>query len=322
MMSGPPPSPPPPPPPLSPPPPPAAWAAPLHRKTSGLAIASLVLGIVWLGGVGAVLAVVFGLIALAEIKRDAQVEGRGLAIAGVILGAIGIIIPIVAIVVVLAIGAVGSGDGFSSSADSAAPARASTTTAEVTARYGTTPCPPAAGATARQTTFGDSFVQCIDPAKTYTAILRTSKGDLVVDLDAKAAPITVNNFVALARWKFYDGITCHRIIPTFVAQCGDPTGSGAGGPGYEFGDELPRAGAYRIGSVAMANAGPGTNGSQFFIITGQLGVSLPPQYTLFGQARPGQDAVLAALDAAGSSENNGVPPKTAVGITSVTITER
>lgn len=195
-----------------------------------------------------------------------------------------------------------------------------TTTTFVTA-YGTTACPPTDRSGERKITFGDSFQKCIDPAKSYTATIKTNKGDLVVDLDAKAAPITVNNFVSLARSKFYDAVPCHRIIPAFVAQCGDPQGTGAGGPGYKFGDELPAANSYMVGSLAMANSGANTNGSQFFIITGAQGVALPPNYSLFGQAKPGQEATIAALDAAGSAANNGVPPKEPVGLTSVTITE-
>ena len=199
-------------------------------------------------------------------------------------------------------------------------AKATPTTTFVTV-YGTTACPPVDGSGERKTAFADSFQKCIDPAKTYTATIKTTKGDLVVDLDAKAAPITVNNFVALARSKFYDAVPCHRIIPNFVAQCGDPQGTGAGGPGYKFGDELPAANSYKIGSLAMANSGPNTNGSQFFIITGDRGVALPPSYSLFGLARDGQATLLSALDAAGNPDNNGVPPKEAVGLVSVTITE-
>jgi cyclophilin family peptidyl-prolyl cis-trans isomerase len=201
-------------------------------------------------------------------------------------------------------------------------AGATTTTAKPGVfTYGTTECPPAAGAAKQTQSFSAPFKQCIDPAKTYTATIVTTKGELKVALDPKKAPGTVNNFVALARNKYFDGTPCHRIIPSFVAQCGDPTGKGTGGPGYKFADELPQAGEYKIGSLAMANSGPNTNGSQFFIITGDQGVALPPNYSLFGQALPGQDAVIKALDAAGSDQNNGVPPKEPVSLTSVTITE-
>lgn len=107
----------------------------------------------------------------------------------------------------------------------------------------------------------------IDPAKSYTATFKTEKGDIVVDLFAKQAPVTVNNFVFLAREGYYDNTTFHRVIPNFMAQGGDPTGSGRGGPGYRFDDE-PGALALRHdgpGVLSMANAGPNTNGSQFFI---------------------------------------------------------
>ena len=106
---------------------------------------------------------------------------------------------------------------------------------------------------------------------------------MIIALDAAGAPKTVNNFVFLARWHYYDGIVFHRIIPGFMCQGGDPEGSGRGGPGYRFDDELPAPGRYEIGSLAMANAGPNTNGSQFFIVSGPDGCSLPPSYSLFGK---------------------------------------
>ncbi len=187
--------------------------------------------------------------------------------------------------------------------------------------YGVTDCPPATGVNAPVRSFPAPFKRCIDATKTYSAVITTNKGKLTVELLVTSAPMTVNNFVALARNKFYDGLSCHRIIPNFVAQCGDPTGKGSGGPGYKFNDELPREGVYRVGSLAMANAGPNTNGSQFFIITGSDGVALPPSYSFFGQA-VNSDATIKALDAAGNPSSNGVPPKEPITITSVVITER
>ena len=124
--------------------------------------------------------------------------------------------------------------------------------------------------------FDSAPPMCLDPGATYQAIVTTNMGEFTIDLDAEAAPQTVNNFVFLARNVYYDDTPCHRIITDFVVQCGDPTGTGTGGPGYEFADELPEAGAYQLGSIAMANSGPDTNGSQFFIITGEQGVALPP----------------------------------------------
>jgi peptidylprolyl isomerase len=131
----------------------------------------------------------------------------------------------------------------------------------------------------------------IDPSKRYTATVSTSMGDLVIALDAVQAPKTVNNFVFLAREGYYDGVIFHRIIPGFMCQGGDPTGTGRGGPGYKFADELPKPRQYQIGSVAMANAGPNTNGSQFFIVSGPSGVGLPPQYSLFGQVVKGLEVL-------------------------------
>jgi cyclophilin family peptidyl-prolyl cis-trans isomerase len=158
---------------------------------------------------------------------------------------------------------------------------------------------------------------CIDPAKRYTASLVTSKGTLTIALDPIAAPKTVNNFVFLARYHYFDGVVFHRIIPGFVLQGGDPTGTGRGGPGYRFDDELPAPGRYELGSLAMANAGPNTNGSQFFVISGPSGVRLPPQYSLFGKVVAGLD-VVAAVDAIGTSSGT---PKETITIESVTIGE-
>jgi cyclophilin family peptidyl-prolyl cis-trans isomerase len=159
---------------------------------------------------------------------------------------------------------------------------------------------------------------CIDPARRYTAEMVTTKGTMRIALDAAAAPRTVNNFVFLARYHYYDGVAFHRIIPGFVVQGGDPEGSGRGGPGYRFADELPRAGRYEVGSLAMANAGPDTNGSQFFIISGPDGTALPPKYSLFGKVVQGLD-VVAALDAVGSPGAG--TPKERVVIDSLTITD-
>ena len=132
----------------------------------------------------------------------------------------------------------------------------------------------------------------IDAAKTYTANFETSRGTIVCDLFADAAPNTVNNCVFLARDKFYDGTKFHRVIKDFMVQGGDPTGTGRGGPGYRFNDEMP-AGKYRKhqrGSLSMANAGPNTNGSQFFITHVQTDW-LDGKHTVFGQVRSGQETV-------------------------------
>jgi cyclophilin family peptidyl-prolyl cis-trans isomerase len=158
---------------------------------------------------------------------------------------------------------------------------------------------------------------CIDPTKRYTAEMVTSKGTMTIALDPSMAPKTVNNFVFLARYHYFDGIVFHRVIPGFVLQGGDPQGTGTGGPGYKFEDELPPPGRYEMGSLAMANAGPNTNGSQFFVISGPDGMRLPPQYSLFGKVVKGLD-VVETIDAIGTRSGS---PKENVTIESVTITE-
>lgn len=160
----------------------------------------------------------------------------------------------------------------------------------------------------------------IDVSKRYTATIEmlegdTSMGTLVIALDAVNAPNTVNNFVFLACYHYYDGIVFHRIINGFMCQGGDPTGTGRGGPGYRFNDE-PVKQRYQIGSMAMANAGPNTNGSQFFLISGPNGVALPPQYNHFGQVVKGLEIVDAMQRVATDSSDR---PRTPVVMKSVTI---
>ena len=181
-----------------------------------------------------------------------------------------------------------------------------------------TECPAADGSSPRKTKFDGPPPMCIDPTKRYTAELVTSLGTMVIALDANAAPNTVNNFVTLARYHFYDGVVFHRIIKDFMCQGGDPEGSGTGGPGYRFADEVPAPGRYEIGSLAMANSGPNTNGSQFFIVSGRSGVGLPPKYSLFGKVVKGLE-VLTEMESVPTS--GGDRPKTDVTIQSVTITE-
>jgi cyclophilin family peptidyl-prolyl cis-trans isomerase len=132
----------------------------------------------------------------------------------------------------------------------------------------------------------------IDENTIYRVTIATDRGPIVMDLDPRIAPVSVNNFVVQARQGFYDKLTFHRVEPGFVIQGGCPEGSGRGGPGYKFADE-PVQGDYIEGAVAMANAGSDTNGSQFFICLGDLRGSLPKQYNLFGQVSSGMDAVRA-----------------------------
>ena len=131
----------------------------------------------------------------------------------------------------------------------------------------------------------------IDLNKTYTAVFVTSKGKITCDLFAKDAPKTVNNLVFLARDKFYDNTTCHRVIKDFMVQGGDPTATGRGGPGYRFDDEIEgNPNKHKVGTLSMANAGPNTNGSQFFI-THVATPWLDGKHTVFGQVKQGQDVV-------------------------------
>ena len=131
----------------------------------------------------------------------------------------------------------------------------------------------------------------LDPSKAYTATIQTNRGNIEIDLYADKVPNTVNNFVALARDGFYDGISFHRVIADFMVQCGDPTGSGRGGPGYKFHDEFhPELVHDGPGVLSMANAGPNTNGSQFFI-THVATNWLDNKHSVFGKVRSGQDVV-------------------------------
>ena len=193
----------------------------------------------------------------------------------------------------------------------------STAATETGSTDATVECPPEEGTTERTTSFASAPPMCLTPGVDYTAVITTDAGTVTVDLLEDKAPETVNNFVFLARNHYYDGITFHRVIPGFMIQGGDPQGTGSGGPGYQFSDELPDAGEYEIGSVAMANAGPDTNGSQFFIVTGDAGVSLPPDYSLFGAVTEGMETVT-AIETDGSAQGT---PSTTHTIESVEIIE-
>ncbi|MDO3680041.1 peptidylprolyl isomerase [Paenibacillus ehimensis] len=166
----------------------------------------------------------------------------------------------------------------------------------------------------------------IDPNKSYKATITTSKGAFTIELFAKEAPKTVNNFVFLAKEGFYDNITFHRIIKTFMVQTGDPLGNGTGGPGYKFEDELKTSHKYEPGIVAMANSGKNTNGSQFFICTGEDSKSLNqrPNYTIFGKVVEGMDVVQKIAETPVKQGNEASPsvPTEKVTIQSVAITEK
>ena len=160
----------------------------------------------------------------------------------------------------------------------------------------------------------------IDPAKTYTATVVTNKGEMTLELFSSEAPATVNNFVSLAKAGFYDGVNFHRVVKGFMIQGGDPTGTGSGGPGYKFKDEKVTR-DYKRGIVAMANAGPNTNGSQFFIVHADAG--LPKNYTIFGQVTAGLETVDAIASVGVTAGNGGErsKPTETITIESVEITE-
>jgi cyclophilin family peptidyl-prolyl cis-trans isomerase len=159
----------------------------------------------------------------------------------------------------------------------------------------------------------------IDKTKMYTAIIKTEKGTMKVELYADKTPITVNNFVYLAKQGFYNNTIFHRTIPNFMIQGGDPTGTGAGGPGYRFADE-PFIGEYTRGTLAMANAGPDTNGSQFFIM--HKNYALPKNYVIFGKVTQGLEVIDAIVSAPTRSEGEGSSPVNPVKIESIEILEQ
>ncbi len=185
----------------------------------------------------------------------------------------------------------------------------------------TAECPPVEGATERTEMFSGPPPMCIDAAaNVYTATFRTTEGDFTAELDPEAAPNTVNNFVVLARELYYDGVPFHRIVPGFVIQGGDGDGEpwGNNDLGYQIDDELPDSSeAYTDYSLAMANAGPNTNGSQFFVVLPGGGSSLTPDYSWFGQVTEGQDVV----DAIGALGGPDQQPTKEVLINTVEITE-
>ncbi len=185
-------------------------------------------------------------------------------------------------------------------------------------------CPASTKTTVNTQKYSAAPPMTIDTSKTYTATVKTTTGTFDIALNATTAPQTVNNFVFLADKGFYRCVIFHRVIPDFMDQTGDPTGTGTGGPGYTIPDEYPpkssnAADQYPIGSVAMANTGqPNTGGSQFFIVAGPEGESLPNTYTLFGTVTSGMN-VVDTINKQGSAA--GVPPDVTQRILSITINE-
>lgn len=165
----------------------------------------------------------------------------------------------------------------------------------------------------------------IDTSKAYYAEIVTNRGTIVVQLYADVAPVTVNNFVCLATNDYFDGVIFHRVIRDFMIQSGDPTGTGRGGPGYQFNDELPGEELnYIEGSLAMANSGPNTNGSQFFISSANNAGTLPKSYTIFGQVVEGQEVVqlISEIPVSMNQQGETSVPAATITILDITIFEK
>lgn len=199
---------------------------------------------------------------------------------------------------------------------------APTTTVLEAFAYGTAPCPKDDGSSKTPDTFEGAPKLCIDLAKSYTADVVTNRGKFTITLDPARSPGNVNNFVTLARYGYYKGTSCHRVIKDFVVQCGRP-GDDETAPGYTVPDELPSEGEYTEGMVVMANTGsPDSAGGQWFVITGPNGATLPAGYSIIGTVTAGYSTTVQAIEnLADPTAKNGTPPLLAIDITSVTITE-
>jgi peptidyl-prolyl cis-trans isomerase B (cyclophilin B) len=323
-----------------PPPPPYAggYGAP-PRSTNGLAITSLVCAFVF-----APLAILFGHISLSQIKRSGQ-DGRGLAIAGLILGYLFTVLGVVLIIAAL-VWTAAVFDSFDKRfRDRYYPRDDPSATAFPNAPASTLPtfAPPATlGSNCQYPATTEAPSKPVEPPQSgripttppiVGATIATSDGVIGLELDNAKAPCTVNNFTSLARQGYFDNTSCHRLTTSDalgVLQCGDPTGDGSGGPGYRFPNEYP-TNQYRLsdptlsqpvlyprGTLAMANAGSGTNGSQFFFVYKDS--QLPPSYTVFGTVDAAGLAVVdkvAAGGVQGGSEDG--KPATGISIQSVTV---
>ena len=247
---------------------------------------------------------------------------------------------VVVLIVVIAIVLVATRSGSSPSAVATATASLSSATAQPASKVPTAPlaasapsdtetaaskaaCKPflaAAQGASGTRSWSKAPAQVITTSKKYTLKLYTDSGVITAQVLPAIAPVTANNFVFLACEGFYDNTIFHRTIPQFMIQGGDPTGTGTGGPGYSFNDEKV-ARAYQVGDLAMANSGPNTNGSQFFIIQGSQGISLPPSYNLFGHVIAGQNVVDAIANAPTHANSGGEDsaPNTPVHIRTITL---
>ncbi len=249
--------------------------------------------------------------AAAKAKKRKQLLRRSL-IAAII------IIVVVGVSILLTRGGSPKKAASSTTTTTAVTSTAQLTADKVSAAAG---CPSNPHTTLTKPSWKTAPAMTIDTSKTYTADVKTDVGSFTITLNAQEAPKTVNNFVFLAKQKFFNCVIFHRVIQNFMDQTGDPTGTGSGGPGYQFADELPAKATpqYPIGSVAMANSGPNTNGSQFFVVTGTEGESLPPSYSLFGQVTSGMPVVQKINAAGAPSSSSAGTPKVIHRMLSVTI---
>jgi cyclophilin family peptidyl-prolyl cis-trans isomerase len=251
-------------------------------------------------------------------RAEAAAAQRRAARRRQILSVVALLAVVVGIGLFISLSGDDGGDSVDAAGETGATTKSSTTTAPKEA-VGTSDCPPTDGASEPKKAFDGGPKVCIEADATYAAVVETDLGSFTISLDAKQAPKTVNSFVFLSRYRAYEDVPFHRVIPGFVVQGGDvESGTGTGGPGYEFADELPEKGQYKVGSVAMANSGPNTNGSQFFVVTGPQGASLPPSYSLFGEVTEGMD-VVKKIEADGDASGT---PKVTHKIVKVTITEK
>ena len=259
----------------------------------------------------------------ARLAAEAQSKKRRKQIRNGIIGVV-IVGVIVGIVFLVSGGSTNKNKAASSTTTTAAKGSNAALQAQANEAAVKAGCPASTKTTVNTQKYSSAPAMAIDTSKTYTATVVTTTGTFDITLDAKAAPTTVNNFVFLADKGYYHCVIFHRVIPQFMDQTGDPTGTGQGGPGYTIKDENPPKAAnaaqqYPLGSVAMANTGQANSGgSQFFIVAGPQGESLPNTYALFGSVTSGMN-VVDTINQQGSTQ--GVPPDVTQRIISVTIHE-
>jgi cyclophilin family peptidyl-prolyl cis-trans isomerase len=255
--------------------------------------------------------------------RLAELERRRRRRTNTRRGVIGVVLLAVVIGVVYAATGSSSNAGSKSTTTTSAsttttagPGASTTTTVSLAGDTTSADCPKSFTAPLKKPTFSSKPLLIIYPTKTYSAVVTTDVGSFTIDLDTQAAPHTVNNFVFLAENHFYDCVIFHRVIPGFMDQTGDPTGTGTGSPGYQFADENIPTGGYTAGDVAMANSGPNTNGSQFFVLVGPYNTD---NYSLFGHVSSGMDVIQKINNDGDSTTSSGTHLKKVHRIVSITI---